>query len=651
MTIPVKVAIASFLVALLIGALGWVAMTSLDSALSLYDERARRGAILRNLSEVFDSLQDAETAQRGYLLTEDPAFLGPLDGTEEKLQSAMNRLYSHVSGDAEAESLVRLHRAAWRKLQFIRTTLDIVNSQGFPEARSYVANGGGRIAMEEVREVIQRIRQIEAAGYDTTMARSEALSRKTRTALLIAIPSIAAAFVGFAIAFGFRVGLPLRAMAQSAAQIAKGDLDSPIITSKERDDEIGDLSRALEAMRVALRENRGLLIERNESLSRLNNQLQEMTRSKSEFLAMMSHEVRTPLNGLLGYSDLLANTTLDDTQRQYLETVRNSGRGLLRIVNDILDFSKIEAGKLTIESIPFAPRLLVTDVCRLFEFRARENGTEILSEIAPDVPGVMMGDETRVRQVLANLVSNAVKFTRGGQITVRVSNGSAAGMLRFQVRDTGIGIPKDKVDSLFQSFEQLDSSTARKYGGTGLGLAICQKLCTLMGGSIRLNSDVEQGAEFDFEVAVTLSSRQSIIQDEIDEKPDLDGVRVLIAEDNAVNASLLTLHLRRHHLDPTVVGDGAAAVTAAPVFDLIFMDIQMPVLDGLTATKRIRDYERSSGGRTYIIALTAETPEGEAGHYRDAGMDAYLPKPFRPRDLDGALARFSRFRKENASAS
>ena len=409
-------------------------------------------------------------------------------------------------------------------------------------------------------------------------------------------------------------------------------------------------------------------LERDEamrSLTSLNRKLEAATNAKSEFLAMMSHEVRTPLNGVLGFCDLLLESTLTPEQRSYAETISTSGRALLTVLNDILDFSKIEAGKLEIESEPFDLARCVRSMCELFEARAKEHGTRISLHIDPALPQRVAGDEIRVQQVLGNLISNAVKFTNAGEITVTAQPGTMqelesrhgtditpadnALILRISVRDTGSGVPPARQALLFRSFSQLSASQARTHGGTGLGLAICRKLTQLMGGEIWFQAPAGTGSEFVFAVRV-LPALEKPSDDRAHPAADLSaamnlgGARVLVAEDNKVNAMLILALLNKHGIRAQHVKDGSlacAAVEQGGEFDLIFMDVQMPEMDGIETTRRIRKLEAGENKRPgYIVALTAEAMAGDREKCRAAGMDDYLSKPLRTTELLAALQRF-----------
>jgi PAS domain S-box-containing protein len=363
-------------------------------------------------------------------------------------------------------------------------------------------------------------------------------------------------------------------------------------------------------------------------------------RAKSQFLANMSHEVRTPLNGILGVTGMLLESELQSEQRQLAEIVLSSAEGLLTIVNDILDFSKIEAGRTDLENIDFDLPGLLQSVTELQTARANEKCLAIETEISPEAPQRLHGDPLRLRQVLNNLLGNAIKFSDHGQIRliVNVERAMAEGVtLRFDVIDCGIGIPPEKQEQIFAPFAQADVSTTRLFGGTGLGLSICRHLVELMGGCIGVQSEPGHGADFWFTASFGAPAEVSESADEsaVEEAEPLPKLRVLLAEDSAVNRLVATHQLRKLGCDVEAVDDGQQAIdaTAAVRFDLVLMDCQMPVMDGYAATAAIRAREAREGSYTRIIALTANAMKGERERCIAAGMDGYLSKPFRPAEL------------------
>ncbi len=462
--------------------------------------------------------------------------------------------------------------------------------------------------------------------YDDVMREAASLRHR-----VIAVSGLLfVAIIVFSLYAARRINQPLQQALQITSQITRAHLAD--FAELETSDEPRRLLHAIETMVTELMDAK-IDAERAD-------------KAKSDFLARMSHEIRTPMNAIVGMTELALEKVSDLEQKEYLTGVMSSAEHLTELINDILDFSKIEDGHLTLEQIPFSLRDTLHSSVQPLAFRARQKGLSCDVSIPPDIPDSLLGDPVRLRQIITNLLGNAVKFTAQGGVLISVAEicrESDDVVLAMSIRDTGIGIPPEAREQIFEPFIQADGSMTRKFGGTGLGLTIVRQLVEMMGGTVSVASEVDQGSEFRFTVHCRLGDNQVYPQEIREDEPSTDSLipaerkelSVLVAEDVAINQVIITRFLEKLGHNATVVENGREAVAAwsSGNFDLVMMDVQMPVMDGLAAARAIRELEQSRGGHVPIIAMTAHAMSEDIICCLEAGMDAHLAKPLKKTDL------------------
>ena len=485
---------------------------------------------------------------------------------------------------------------------------------------------------------------------------SEIVSRQIRSGQLLVAIMVATMLVLYLLSLtleGF-ISTPILALANTAHEVFETKNYSLRAKDAERGDEIGALVHNFNDM-VAQMEGHerrllghGVELEREVSARTLElvgakERAEVANKAKSEFLANMSHEIRTPMNGVIGMTALVLHTDVTAEQRGYLEIVESSADSLLTIINDILDFSKMEAGKLSLDPVEFDLRESIDNTMRLFASRAEQKKIALAHSVSGDVPALLIGDPGRLRQIVVNLVGNAIKFTERGEVSLRVEL-DAGDVMHISVMDSGIGIQADQQAAIFDSFAQADASTTRKFGGTGLGLTIASLITRLMGGRIWVDSRLGIGSTFHVTIPFQLAPEETlpvVLQIPASTEPaSFSSLRVLLAEDNAVNALLASVLLRKvgHHVTHVKTGREALDALAQHQFDLVLMDVQMPVMDGLEATAEIRRLEARTGRHIPIVAFTAHAMAEDRKRFLDAGADGYLTKPFSPEQLHAVIA-------------
>jgi signal transduction histidine kinase/CheY-like chemotaxis protein/HPt (histidine-containing phosphotransfer) domain-containing protein len=625
-----KIAVGYLFALLFVLIMGAISFFSTEKLTETAGWKTHTHQVLAALKHLMSAMQDAETGQRGYLITGQTHYLEPYHSGKQSIDVDLKALLSLTQDNSQQQQRLKqlwpLIHGPDGKFAELELTIRVRTAEGFEAAQKIVLSDKGKDIMDEIRRQVAVIEEEELKLLKVRSIEAEENVVSTRLAIALSTFLAFMLLVIIAIFTSRNIAWPLKEIALVAKCVGRGDFAAKVVM-QDREDEVGILANAINAMISSLETTN---LELNVAIL----QARAASDIKSEFLANMSHEIRTPMNGILGMLKLLQHTELSGRQLDYTSKAQNATLSLLTIINDILDFSKIEAGKMEIEQSPFVFDEVMRDLSIILSANLSEKNIEVLYSLDPDMPTNLIGDSLRIRQVLLNLAGNAIKFTDRGEVVLAsriLSQNKHSQKIEFSVSDSGTGIAADQLETIFSGFSQAETSTSRRFGGTGLGLAICKELVELMGGKLEVESVLGKGSRFFF--TLEMQTVPSIEEAERKEEP-LEIKRILIVDDNALVREVLKSMVTANGWESDCVSSGEQALELltqadAPVYQIILMDWLMSGINGLETTKRIRQLALQDCETPVVIMVTAHGREMlEKNTKEDSDLlDGFLVKP------------------------